>query len=230
MNDNLASQLREGTKQSHRLAESTTYMQCFLKGELRQEPFRRFLSNLYFVYDALEAELFKHRHHIAIGSIYFPQLNRKANLEADLAYYYGDNWKTKIAASEATKNYVSHLHQITTTEPILLVAHSYARYMGDLSGGQVLKNIARVTLSLPDGLGTRFYEFDTFPTIDAIQRFKQQYRNGLNFLPISRELVAIIVDEANYALKLNRDLLDSLEAVVEATIDKDKLTKIPTQV
>lgn len=88
MTNNLASQLREGTKQSHRLAENTAYMQCFLQGELKQEPFRKLLSNLYFVYSALEADLSKHRHHLVISSIYFPQLNRKENLEADLAYYY----------------------------------------------------------------------------------------------------------------------------------------------
>jgi len=50
MNNNLASQLREGTKQSHRLAENTAYMQCFLKGVVKREPFRQLLNNLYFVY------------------------------------------------------------------------------------------------------------------------------------------------------------------------------------
>ena len=214
MNHNLASQLREGTKQSHRLAENTAYMQSFVKGELKQSAFRQFLANLYFVYDALEAELLKHRHHIAIGLLYFTQLNRKANIEEDLAFYYGENWKAKIVPSKATKNYLSRLQQIPTTEAILLVAHAYVRYLGDLSGGQALKNIVRTSLNLPAGLGTRFYEFDAFDSIAAIQIFKQQYRNTLNSLPIEQELAIAIVDEANYAFQLNRDLLDSLKPAV----------------
>ena len=214
MNHNLANQLREGTKQSHRLAENTAYMQSFVKGELKQLTFRQFLANLYFVYDALETELLKHRHHIAIGLLYFSQLNRKANIEEDLAYYYGKDWRTKIVPSEATKNYVSRLQQIPTTEPILLVAHAYVRYLGDLSGGQALKNIVRTGLNLPEGLGTRFYEFDAFDSIGAIREFKQQYRHALNSLPLESELAIAIVHEANYAFQLNRDLLDSLEPAV----------------
>lgn len=226
----LASQLREGTRQSHRLAETTAYMQCFLKGELKQDPFRKLLSNLYFVYAALEAELFRHRHHIAIDSIYFPQLNRKENLAADLAYYYGDNWEKLIVPSEAARNYVFRLHQIPTTEPILLVAHAYVRYLGDLSGGQGLKNIVRNALELPDGLGTRFYEFDSFGDLGEIREFKAQYRDALNSLPIDESLVTAIVDEANYAFRLNCDLLHSLEPEVRATIGEEKFARVLTQV
>lgn len=226
MNNNLASQLREGTKQSHRLAENTVYMQYFIKGIVNREAFRKLLSDLYFVYAALEAELDRHQHHVAIDSIYFPKLNRLDNLKADLAYYYGDCWQQLIAPSGAARNYVFRLHRIPTTEPILLVAHAYVRYMGDLSGGQGLKNIVRNALDLPDGLGTRFYEFDAFSSIGAIKEFKEQYRDALNSLPIDRELATAIVTEANHAFNLNRDLLDSLEPEVKAAMEEKAFTKL----
>ena len=190
MNSNLASQLREGTKKSHTLAENTAYMKCFLKGFLAVEPFTKLLSNLYFVYSKLETELFRHRSHPVLGQLYFPQLDRKTNLEADLEYYYGNNWRELIASSEAGRNYVAYLHEISNTEPVLLVAHSYVRYLGDLSGGQALKNLVRSALELPADLGTRFYEFDKFPSVVAIREFKGQYRDAANSSFIEREFKA----------------------------------------
>ncbi len=222
---NLATELREGTRQSHTMAENTAFMKCFIQGVVTREAFRKLLSDLYFVYTALEAELYKHRHHVVINSIYFPELNRQANLEADLAYYYGDRWQELIAPSQAARDYVFRLHQIAATEPILLVAHAYVRYLGDLSGGQGLKNIVRTALDLPDGLGTRFYEFDDFPFLGAIREFKGKYRDALNSLPIDKELAAIIVAEANHAFSLNRNLLDSLEPEIKAAMEEKEFIR-----
>ena len=223
MND-LATQLREGTRQSHTMAENTTFMKCFIQGVVNREAFRKLLSDLYFVYAALEEELDKHQHHVVINSIYFPELNRQANLEADLAYYYGDRWQELITPSQAARDYVFRLHQIPATEPILLVAHAYVRYLGDISGGQGLKNIVRTALDLPDSLGTRFYEFDDFPSLGAIREFKGKYRDALNSLPINEELAATIVAEANHAFTLNRDLLDSLEPEIKAATKQKEFT------
>ena len=233
MIQDLATQLREGTRQSHAMAENTAYMKCFIQGVVNREAFRKLLSDLYFVYSALEEELYKHRHHVVINSIYFPELNRQANLKADLAYYYGDcepsrrhRWQKSIFPSQAARNYVFRLHQIPVSEPILLVAHAYVRYLGDLSGGQGLKNIVRTALDLPEGLGTRFYEFDALTSISEIREFKGQYRNALNSLPIDEELAARIVEEANYAFSLNCELLNSLEPEIKAATEEKGYTAI----
>lgn len=215
---NLASQLREGTKQSHTMAENTAYMKCFLKGIVEKKPFRKLLANLYFVYSTLEGELLKNRNHPVVGLIYYPELNRKANLEEDLAFYYGDNWRDEIAPSEAGRDYVFRLQEISNSEPALLVAHAYVRYMGDLSGGQGLKGIVRSALELPTDRGTRFYEFDALASIGAIKEFKGKYRDALNSLPVDAELIAKIVAEANTAFALNRDVMHSLEPEVKAAI------------
>ena len=214
----LASQLREGTKQSHTMAENTAYMKCFLKGIVEKEPFRKLIANLYFVYSTLEAELLRHRDHPVVGLIYFPELNRKASLEKDLAFYYGDNWQSQIAPTEAGKVYVDRIKEISNSEPALLVAHSYVRYMGDLSGGQALKNIVRSALNLPEDQGTNFHQFDAFPSVEARRGFKGRYRDALNSLPVDNELIEKIVAEANDAFALNRDVMHALEPEVKAAI------------
>ncbi len=228
MTHDLARRLREGTRQSHTAAENTAFMKCFLKGIVEREPFRKLLANLYLVYDALESELRRHQQHPAIGSMYFPELNRTANLERDLAFYYGDQWRAQIVPLPAGQVYVNRIHEIANTDPILLIAHSYTRYMGDLSGGQALRNIIRSALNLPPDQGTALHEFEQIPTIEAKRAFKEMYRDTLNALPIDDATIQRIVDEANYAFALNRDVVHELEADVKAAVGEhvfDLLTR-----
>ncbi|MGL5034526.1 MAG: heme oxygenase (biliverdin-producing), partial [Microcystaceae cyanobacterium] len=150
----LASLLREGTKASHTKAENTAFMKCFLKGVVEKEPFCKLLSNLYYVYGTLEAELLCLKDHPVVGKIFFPELNRQASIAKDLAFYYGDNWQQEITPSPAGITYVDRLGEVAEKQPELLIAHAYTRYLGDLSGGQALRSIVRSALSLPDGQGT----------------------------------------------------------------------------
>ncbi len=218
MSQYLAERLREGTKHSHTAAENTAYMKCFLKGIVEREPFRKLLANLYLVYSTLEEALRQHLDTPAVGGLYFPELNRTANLEKDLAFYYGENWREEIIPLPAGQVYVDRLREIADTDPALLIAHAYTRYMGDLSGGQALKNIVRSALNLPPDRGTGLHEFEQIPTVEARRAFKEKYRQALNSLPIDEETIQRIVDEANYAFQLNRDVMHDLEDDVKAAI------------
>ncbi|MBU7581517.1 MAG: heme oxygenase (biliverdin-producing) [Nostoc sp. TH1S01] len=218
MSSHLDVRLREGTKHSHTLAENTAFMKCFLKGIVEKSFFRKLLADLYFVYSVLEAELQRYQNHPIVGLIYFPELNRQANLEKDLAYYYGENWQEEIKPSPSGKIYVNRLREIANTQPELLIAHAYTRYMGDLSGGQALRNIARSAMDLPSEQGTAMHEFEQIPTPEAKRAFKEQYRQALNSLAIDEATVQKIVDEANYAFALNRDVVHELEADVKAVV------------
>jgi heme oxygenase len=193
-------------------------MKCFLKGIVEREPFRKLLANLYLVYSALEEELQRHQSHPVVGPMYFAELNRTGNLEKDLVFYYGDNWREQIAALPAGQVYVERIHEIANTDPALLIAHAYTRYMGDLSGGQALKNIVRSALNLPPDRGTGLHEFEQIPTVEAKRAFKEKYRQALNSLPVDEATIQRIVDEANYAFQLNRDVVHELEDDVKAAV------------
>ncbi len=228
MSQNLSTRLREGTQHSHTAAENTAFMTCFLKGIVEREPFRKLLANLYLVYSTLEEELERRQNDPVIGRMYFPELNRKANLEKDLAYYYGDNWRDQITPLNAGLVYVNRLREIANTDPALLVAHSYVRYMGDLSGGQSLKNIVRSAMNLPSDQGTALHEFEQISTVEARRAFKERYRQALDSLPVDEATMERIVEEANYAFKLNRDVVHELEPDVKAVIGEhtfDLLTR-----
>lgn len=208
MSSNLATKLREGTKKSHTMAENTGFIACFLKGTVEKNSYRKLVSNLYFVYSAMEEEMERHKDHPLISKIYFPELNRKAALEQDLYYYYGPNWREQVAPSPSAAEYVARIREIANTAPELFVAHSYTRYLGDLSGGQILKGIAQRGMNLAEGNGTNFYEFKT---ISDEKAFKNTYRQAMNDLPVDDATVDRIVDEANHAFGLNMKMFKELE-------------------
>lgn len=207
MSSNLATKLREGTKKSHSMAENVGFVKCFLKGTVEKSSYRTLVRNLYFVYSAMEEEMERHRNHPILSRIYFPELNRKASLEQDLAFYYGSNWREQVAPSEAAQAYIQRIREVSETAPELLVAHSYTRYLGDLSGGQILKGIAQRAMNL-EGDGTAFYEFEQ---ISDEKAFKTQYREAMNNLPIDDADADRIVDEANHAFGLNMNMFKELE-------------------
>jgi heme oxygenase len=224
----LSVRLREGTQHSHTTAENTAFMKCFLKGIVEREPLRKLFANLYFVYNALETALKDHATDPILGATYFPQLNRTEHLARDLAFYYGDTWQEKITPSASGQIYHDRIQTLAKSDPVLLIAHAYTRYMGDLSGGQSLKNIIRSALSLPPDQGTDLYEFEQIPTPEARRAFKEFYRHALDSLPLDEATIERIVAEANYAFALNRDVVHELEADVKAAIGEhtfDLLTR-----
>lgn len=214
----LAQRLREGTQISHTLSENTAFMKCFLKGVVELEPFRKLTADLYFLYSNLEAEMARHQDHPVVGPMVFAELLRTQALEGDLAYYYGDRWPHEIAATPAGQRYVNRILEVSVTNPALLVAHAYVRYMGDLSGGQGLRHIVRSALNLPPDKGTGLHEFDQLPTVEAKRDFKIRYREALNALPVDEVLIQQLVDEANLAFALNRDVFHELEPDVRSAV------------
>ena len=208
MGVNLSTMLREGTKKSHTMAENVGFVKCFLKGVVEKKSYRRLVTSLYFVYSAMEEEMERLKDHPVISKIYYPELNRKQSLEEDLHFYYGANWRDEIKNSPAGKAYVERIHKVAQTEPELLVAHCYTRYLGDLSGGQILKKISQRAMNLTNGEGTAFYEFDR---ISDEKAFKNQYREAMDELPIDLATAEKIVDEANAAFGRNMELFEELE-------------------
>lgn len=215
----LASQLREGTKKAHTMAENTGFVSCFLKGVVDKASYRTLVADLYFVYDAMEQEIGKLRAagHPVVGPVGFPELNRRESLEQDLAFYCGEGWRNSVKATPAAQEYVARIHQIAQESPELLVGHHYTRYIGDLSGGQILKAIAQKAMNLGEHDGLRFYAFDAIPDEKA---FKTNYRATLDALPIDQAMADRIVAEANHAFHLNMKMFQELEGNLIAAIGK----------
>nr|UEQ12085.1 Heme oxygenase [Batrachospermum sp.] len=209
MSLNLATQLREGTTKSHSMAENVSFVKSFLGGVVDKKSYRKLVANLYFIYSTLEEKMFFNRNHPIVKPIYFLELNRKASLEKDLIFYYGSDWANLIKPSEATKNYIDRINKISLSQPELLIAHAYTRYIGDLSGGQILKKIAENAMGLSNGDGVAFYNFFE---IQDDSKFKKLYKDKLNELPLTQKQISDIISEANIAFTLNMKMFQELNS------------------
>ena len=115
----LASQLREGTKKAHTMAENTGFVSCFLKGVVDKTTYRVLVSDLYFVYKAMEEEigLLHDQGHPVIAPISFSELNRLKTLEHDLDYFFGDGWHNLIKPTASAAAYVERIRKVAKETP-----------------------------------------------------------------------------------------------------------------
>jgi heme oxygenase len=207
LSDTLSSRLREATALVHRRAEQSGIMQDILHRRVSREAYLLLLRNLVPVYETLELALAAHADHPAIEPIYFRTLDRAPSLAQDLDTLYGPDWRTALPVLPSALAYAERIRTAAALSPALLAAHSYTRYLGDLSGGQILSRLVAVRLGLTNGAGTAFYQF---PGISDPGVFKQGYRAALDALPLDPATSAELVAEAVRAFELNTRLFEEV--------------------
>ena len=107
--ERFSKQIKEGTKKSHSAAENTGFVAGFLRGVVNNEQYRTLIANFYFVYRALEEEVYKLKDDPVVGKLYSRSLEREKSLEKDCEYFYGSEWRKMIIPSDATQEYVNRI-------------------------------------------------------------------------------------------------------------------------
>jgi heme oxygenase len=188
-------------------------MLAFFRGQVSREAYPELLARLLPVYGALERDPETLAEHPALSRIHHPELFRAPALRQDLASYCGQDWPARVRATPAVQAYVDRLAWLASHWPVGLAAHHYTRYLGDLSGGQMIARVVRKAFANTGGEGVAFYEFPGIPDIAA---FKTRYRDGLDAMPLAEGEAARLVEEANRAFDLNVGLFSELDALREA--------------
>ncbi|XP_063039755.1 heme oxygenase 1a [Engraulis encrasicolus] len=223
----LSEQIKAATKDSHVRAENTELMLSYQKGQITLPQYKLLLCSLYEVYRALEDELDRSAAHPSVAPIYFPQeLARLETLERDLEHFFGTHWRKRITVPAATQRYAQRLREIGKQNPRLLVAHAYTRYLGDLSGGQVLGRITQKSLGLSSGEGLSFF---SFPGVPSPNRFKQLYRSRMNSIDLTPEERQELLGEAVLAFEANIEMFDDLQKILSVAANTDASNEEDTE-
>jgi heme oxygenase (biliverdin-producing, ferredoxin) len=232
--------IKSGTAASHVAAENVHFVRNFIRGQIDPLLFAELTCKLFYVYQTLEYYILndnavKNNIHLQQFHSFHQQLQRTESLKDDLDYWFGTNKADQIIqsisndrtttglgsgngtntfVSLATKDYLDRIQYCAQNNPLLLLAHSYTRYLGDLSGGKILARVARKALQLSnqdDGLA--FYDFTA--TIQNAKQFKDEYRLALDNLypPLSEYDIQLLVAEANIAFCLNMRLFEELDVL-----------------
>ncbi|MFI9403020.1 heme oxygenase (biliverdin-producing) [Nocardia sp. NPDC052316] len=201
-------QIRSATEQQHAEAENSRFMSDMLGGALGVDSYHRYTGQLWFIYRALESRWDTLREDPIAGPFIRPELARTAELERDLAHLIGPDWRAGLEPLPATAAYAARIDECARDWPAGYIAHHYTRYLGDLSGGQVIRGTAEKLWNLPHrGDGVRFYVFDGVGNPAA---FKREYRSLLDQLPLDDLERRRVLDEGQRAFALNTALFQEL--------------------
>ncbi|MFP3990928.1 biliverdin-producing heme oxygenase [Streptomyces sp. E11-3] len=200
--------IRTASHEQHTEAETSTFMSDLLGGRLGVDAYARYTEQLWFVYRALEDAARELRDDPVAGPFIQPELMRVAELERDLAHLRGPDWRAGLRPLAATRAYAARVEECARGWPGGYVAHHYTRYLGDLSGGQIIRDKAEKAWGFArKGDGVRFYVFESIANPAA---FKRGYRELLDGVAVDDLEKQRIVDECKRAFALNTAVFRAL--------------------
>ncbi|KPC84575.1 MULTISPECIES: heme oxygenase (biliverdin-producing) [Streptomyces] len=203
--------IRTASHEQHTEAESSTFMGDMLGGRLGVDAYTRYTEQLWFVYRALEDGAQSLREDPVAGPFIQPELMRAAELERDLTHLRGEGWREGLEPLPATAAYAARVAECAREWPAGYIAHHYTRYLGDLSGGQIIRGTAEKTWGFErKGDGVRFYVFEQIPNPAA---FKRDYRELLDAVNADDLEKQRIIDECKRAFALNTAVFRELGEV-----------------
>jgi len=169
--------LRSLTMEVHHKSERHEIAEQMLKGDIDPETYAVYLWNLYQIYVVLEN-----------AALELNLINEDTLRSSKLLDDFQELWDKDFPAPtcNTTKKHKDRIIK-NFHNPTIIMAHVYVRHMGELHGGQILKN------QVP-GSG-KFYEFDDAKTAIA---------------EIVSKLDDSMYDEAVAVFELSNELLDEV--------------------
>jgi heme oxygenase len=208
----LSVRLRAATRQLHADVEQRPFVQDLLRGRIDRAGYTLLLRNLCALYEALERGL-EAATLAPWNDPWARSLRRTPALHADLSQWHGPGWHDGVVLLPAAQDYAAHLDRLARQAPVLLSAHAYVRYLGDLSGGQALARVVTRHLRPPGGPGggVAFYDFGDRSRGALLAR---QFRDAIDRLGGEVQAARAIVAEACAAFVRHRRLFDELDAAM----------------
>jgi heme oxygenase (biliverdin-producing, ferredoxin) len=207
LSPSLAERLKNETRALHTAAERSTFMSVLLHGRIERPAYCALLRNLHAIYAVLEPALARHAAHPLLAPVCLPALWRVAAIERDLTVMHGPGWRETLAVQPAAVRYVARLAELQAGRTGLLLAHAYVRYLGDLSGGQMLAGIVAKSFSAGGPSSVAFYDFGDAAETRALMK---AFRAGLSAVVVNESMARALVDEAKRAFELHHALFDQL--------------------
>jgi heme oxygenase len=199
--------LRERTWASHGDSEGADFMKDLMTGKGTRDDYIALVAQHYFIYEAIEAAAEHFANDPAAAPFITSQLTRLPALEADLEFLIGADWRNQITPVPTAAAYAARVREIAAQDWAGgFIAHHYTRYLGDLSGGQVIRTIMQREFGFETN-GVGFYLFDQ---IAKPKEFKNTYREQLDAVQWDDAERDRVINEVLAAYKFNTDLFVDL--------------------
>lgn len=205
-------ELRERTRAVHEESEGALFMDNLMSGKGSREDYIHLLTQHYYIYQALEEVAAQVSDDPVCALFITPKLTRLPAIEADLEFLLGAQWRENIHPLPSTLRYTARIREVGATWPGGFIAHHYTRYLGDLSGGQIIRTL----LQRQYGFETNGVGFYLFSEIAKPKVFKDVYRAQLDAVDWSDDERTRVINEVSRAFRFNSELFDDLARAQQA--------------
>ena len=207
----LVAAMRERTHALHTEAERSGIINDIMRGRASRHSYAILLRNLLPAYETLELGLDKFESAPSVGGAARREVYRAPALRSDLRALAGDTWETTLPLLPEGEQYAGRVAAAAQGHGGRLLAHAYTRYLGDLSGGLIMKRMLAKVLQL-EPAELSFYEF---PGIPDPQDFKRDYLAAIDRAAEHIADVDGVIDEAMAAFELNIAVSTAVQRTVE---------------
>ncbi|OLT42084.1 hypothetical protein BJF86_15465 [Serinicoccus sp. CNJ-927] len=208
----LSEALRDATATAHSAAERSAFVTDLVEGRACAAAFTALATQHLLIYRALEDVLHTHyAGHPLLAPVADRRLDRVPALRHDLEVLVGPDHEVRLADGRlpicvATSAYATTLRERHTPEMVL--ANHYVRYLGDLSGGQIVARLVHRHYGVPtDGL-----TFYSFAGIDKPKVYKDGYRARLDQIPLTAVQREAVLEAAVQSFASNEAVFADLAA------------------
>ncbi|KAG9019266.1 hypothetical protein FRB90_004535 [Tulasnella sp. 427] len=215
--------LKAATKDTHDTISKSPGAQALTSGTLERDEYVRYLIMLWYLYITLENALDAHANHPVLAPTYNPAvLARAPAISTDIATLL----ETPAWASHPLHlsmhplpkpllDYIAHIQAISESDdPTPLLAHSYLRYLGDLSGGQFIKRTILKSYHLQDHAVTA-YDFPKPGGLPGeiadqgdILKLKNIFKQSMDESITTPQAKQVVLQETKLAYRFNAQLLN----------------------
>ncbi|MEG1003139.1 MAG: biliverdin-producing heme oxygenase [Clostridium sp.] len=203
--------IKVNSQNLHDVAENTWFLKRLVDGNASVEGYSEYLFNLYEIYKTIEFNLEKYSDNPSVKEFATIDVYRSEAIYKDLKILLGEKMNSmKLLAS--TKAYVDKLNEVGRSNPELLVAHAYSRYLADLFGGRtiykILENVYKV-----DYNALNYYQYEALNEDEGRKDFIMEYYTKLNNIELSDVLKEKFLDEVSNSYIYNIAISNELDYI-----------------
>lgn len=202
--------IRTATWGDHSDSEGSTVMEDIMRMRAGLDMYTQLVVQHYYMYEALEEAAKLLEADERYSALHPAALVRQQAIVEDLELLLGENWREQITPVPATVAYADRIREVAAEGWLPgLIAHHYTRYLGDLSGGQMIAKRVKRQHKF-ERAGIAFYDFTE---LGEIADFKQTYRAALDTLgqTLDETERQRMIDEVRRAYRFNTEVFVDME-------------------
>lgn len=200
-------EIRKSSATLHSAAEHSGFIKRIVDGNASKESYSEYLFNLSAMYKCIEDTLEKNVDNEVIKDFVTPELYRYDLIQQDLKFLLGDKLET-MELLPSTLAFIDKINDLDKSNPELVVAYAYTRFIADLFGGRTFVALLSVNYKV-SAEGLNYYSCDK---IKDIRSYVMQYAAKLNNMNLSDELRAKFINEISNSYIYNLAISNELEA------------------